>query len=163
MVIGVKSTAIKFGDSTKTWLMGFTGLISSGLLSTGYLCAQTWPYYVGVALFTTHLVHQVSAQLMLPVLYIFRKSLAWSSSIYKYFVLLHHKVHTQVRWVVCKLFNFAYACVALWKIFNNCRYLVTADKCDCVFRFTPLTWKILKVVDINFVQIETWDSCFGCW
>jgi 4-hydroxybenzoate polyprenyltransferase len=57
--IGVKSTAIKFGDHTKYWLAGFTSVLTTGLLTTGFLCDQTWPYYLGVGIFTAHLGHQI--------------------------------------------------------------------------------------------------------
>jgi len=62
MLIGVKSTALKFGDQTKPWLTGFgTGMVSL-LGLTGLLCDQTWPYYTALGLTASHLAHQVGKQ-----------------------------------------------------------------------------------------------------
>merc|ERR1711874_520958 len=47
IVLGIKSTALKFGDNTK-------------LLLTGYICEQTWPYYTAVALVAMQLARTVS-------------------------------------------------------------------------------------------------------
>ena len=60
MLVGVKSTALKLGDKTKPWLMGFSSLMLSGLTATGYLCEQTWPYYLAVTATGAHLWYQVS-------------------------------------------------------------------------------------------------------
>jgi 4-hydroxybenzoate polyprenyl transferase len=57
--IGVKSTALRFGENTHMWLSGFTSVLTAGLVTTGLMCDQTWPYYVGVSLFTAHLGHQI--------------------------------------------------------------------------------------------------------
>ena len=35
IVLGIKSTALKFGDSTKSWLTVFASTMSSSLLVTG--------------------------------------------------------------------------------------------------------------------------------
>ncbi|KAK5969713.1 hypothetical protein GCK32_005406 [Trichostrongylus colubriformis] len=51
IMIGVKSTALRFGDKTKTWLCGFGTAAVAGLGLTGYIAEQTWPYYL--ALFGT--------------------------------------------------------------------------------------------------------------
>ncbi|XP_052780276.1 4-hydroxybenzoate polyprenyltransferase, mitochondrial-like isoform X1 [Mya arenaria] len=59
MLIGVKSTALKFGDNTKPWLAGFGSGMISLLALTGHLCDQTWPYYTGVAITAAHLAHQL--------------------------------------------------------------------------------------------------------
>ncbi|XP_046330383.2 4-hydroxybenzoate polyprenyltransferase, mitochondrial-like isoform X1 [Haliotis rufescens] len=59
MLIGVKSSALKLGDQTKPWLAGFSSLMVSGLTLSGYLCDQTWPFYVGVAATAAHLTHQL--------------------------------------------------------------------------------------------------------
>ncbi|KAK3103236.1 hypothetical protein FSP39_017732 [Pinctada imbricata] len=59
MLIGVKSTALKFGDDTKKWLSGFGIVMVSGLVSTGVMCDQTWPYYLGVTITASHLAHQI--------------------------------------------------------------------------------------------------------
>ncbi|KFD54026.1 hypothetical protein M514_05045 [Trichuris suis] len=59
LAIGVKSTAIKFGDRTKTYLAGFGSLMTGCLLVTGAICDQTWPYYLGVGLATAQLSWQI--------------------------------------------------------------------------------------------------------
>ena len=59
MLIGVKSTALKFGDKTKFWLSGFGTIMIGGLTMTGLACDQTWPYFTGVALTAAHIAHQV--------------------------------------------------------------------------------------------------------
>jgi len=57
--IGVKSTALKFGDNTKQWLMGFASGVSGGLAVAGAMCHQPWLYFAGVGIVSAHLVHQV--------------------------------------------------------------------------------------------------------
>ncbi|KAJ8301373.1 hypothetical protein KUTeg_020360 [Tegillarca granosa] len=59
MLIGVKSTALKFGDNTKPWLTGFASTMITGITLTGYLCEQTWPFYSGVAITAAHIAHQI--------------------------------------------------------------------------------------------------------
>jgi 4-hydroxybenzoate polyprenyltransferase len=59
MLIGVKSTALKFGDQTKVWLTGFGTAMVSLLVLTGKMCDQTWPYYSAVSLTAAHIAHQV--------------------------------------------------------------------------------------------------------
>ncbi|VDM83103.1 unnamed protein product [Strongylus vulgaris] len=49
IMIGVKSTALRFGDNTKLWLSGFGAATVGGLFLTGHLAEQTWPYYVALA------------------------------------------------------------------------------------------------------------------
>lgn len=58
-LIGVKSTAIRFGSDTKYWLSGFSVGMISNLLLTGFLTSQTWPFYVSVAAVATHFAHQI--------------------------------------------------------------------------------------------------------
>jgi len=60
IVLGIKSTALKFGDSTKSWLAFFASTMTSSLLATGYVCDQTWPYYSAVTLVSLHLARQIS-------------------------------------------------------------------------------------------------------
>ncbi|XP_055958269.1 4-hydroxybenzoate polyprenyltransferase, mitochondrial isoform X2 [Patella vulgata] len=59
MLIGVKSTALKLGDNTKPWLVGFSTITIGGLSLSGFLCDQTWPFYLGVSAMTAHLAHQI--------------------------------------------------------------------------------------------------------
>ena len=60
VLAGVKSTAVRLGDSTKIWLSGFSAVMAAGLTTTGFMCHQTWPYYAGVSLMSASLAHQVS-------------------------------------------------------------------------------------------------------
>jgi 4-hydroxybenzoate polyprenyltransferase len=60
VLLGIKSTAIKFGENTKIWLSGFSAMMVSGLLVTGVQCDQTWPYYVSVGFVAAHLGTQVN-------------------------------------------------------------------------------------------------------
>ncbi|EDV91405.1 GH17422 [Drosophila grimshawi] len=57
--IGVKSTALRFGENTKVWLSGFTGAMLTGLSAAGYACDQTLPYYGAVGIVGAHLVQQI--------------------------------------------------------------------------------------------------------
>ncbi len=60
IVLGIKSTALKFENDTKFWLSGFATSMTSSLLVTGYVCDQTWPYYTAVGLIAAHLARQVA-------------------------------------------------------------------------------------------------------
>lgn len=57
--LGIKSTAIKFGDDTKLWLSGFGTSMIGGLVLSGLNCSIAWPYYVSVAAVGYHLASQV--------------------------------------------------------------------------------------------------------
>jgi len=57
--IGVKSTTMLFGESTKMVLAGFSACMMSGILATGLLSDQTWPYYTAAGLVGAHLTWQV--------------------------------------------------------------------------------------------------------
>ncbi|XP_053995623.1 4-hydroxybenzoate polyprenyltransferase, mitochondrial [Hylaeus anthracinus] len=59
IIIGIKSTALKFGDRTKMYLSGFSSTMITGLLTSGILTAQTWPYYTAVGLVGSHLGNQI--------------------------------------------------------------------------------------------------------
>lgn len=59
VLLGIKSTAIKFGEKTKLWLSGFSATMISGLVATGLQCNQTWPYYTSVGLVAAHLATQL--------------------------------------------------------------------------------------------------------
>ncbi|KAK8933693.1 hypothetical protein KSP39_PZI015900 [Platanthera zijinensis] len=43
--VGVKSTALKFGSSTKSWITGFGATCISCLTISGYNAELAWPYY----------------------------------------------------------------------------------------------------------------------
>ncbi|XP_037945083.1 4-hydroxybenzoate polyprenyltransferase, mitochondrial-like [Teleopsis dalmanni] len=57
--IGIKSTALKFGENTKLWLSGFTASMLSGLTAAGMACDQTLPYYAAVGIVGAHLTQQI--------------------------------------------------------------------------------------------------------
>uniref|UniRef100_H3AS40 4-hydroxybenzoate polyprenyltransferase, mitochondrial n=1 Tax=Latimeria chalumnae TaxID=7897 RepID=H3AS40_LATCH len=59
VLVGVKSTALRFNEQTKQWLAGFSAAMLAGLTLTGINCGQTLPYYAAVAAIGTHLAHQV--------------------------------------------------------------------------------------------------------
>ncbi|XP_053317688.1 4-hydroxybenzoate polyprenyltransferase, mitochondrial [Spea bombifrons] len=59
VIVGVKSTALRFNEQTKQWLSGFSGAMLTGLTLTGLSCDQTLPYYTAVALIGAHLAHQI--------------------------------------------------------------------------------------------------------
>lgn len=59
ILLGIKSTAIRFGDHTKLWLSGFSTAMIGGLITSGVVCGQTWPYYSAVGLISGHLAHQI--------------------------------------------------------------------------------------------------------
>jgi 4-hydroxybenzoate polyprenyltransferase len=60
ILIGIKSTALRFGENTDKWLTGFyCGTI--GLIAvSGYLSGLGWAFYVGLGLAAAHLVWQVT-------------------------------------------------------------------------------------------------------
>ncbi|OXB55233.1 hypothetical protein ASZ78_001067 [Callipepla squamata] len=59
IIIGVKSTALKFKEDTKQWLSGFSTAMVSSLCVAGMNCDQTFPYYSAVAAIGAHLAHQI--------------------------------------------------------------------------------------------------------
>uniref|UniRef100_A0A182QNK7 4-hydroxybenzoate polyprenyltransferase, mitochondrial n=1 Tax=Anopheles farauti TaxID=69004 RepID=A0A182QNK7_9DIPT len=59
LIIGIKSTALRFGDNTKLWLSGFTVAMVGNLIAAGLMCDQTWPYYTSIGLIGAHLAHQI--------------------------------------------------------------------------------------------------------
>ncbi|KRX13567.1 4-hydroxybenzoate polyprenyltransferase, mitochondrial [Trichinella nelsoni] len=54
-IIGLKSTALKFGDNTKPYLSLFGSSMITSLAITGLMTDQTWPYYVGLLLTSCHI------------------------------------------------------------------------------------------------------------
>jgi len=62
VLIGVKSTALLFGDQTKTWLTGFSAVMLSNLGLVGINSGQTWPYYAGLGAVAAHLAWQVNGR-----------------------------------------------------------------------------------------------------
>ncbi|KAJ6657479.1 hypothetical protein lerEdw1_002414 [Lerista edwardsae] len=59
LIIGVKSTALRFQEDTKQWLSAFSIMMLLGLTVTGVNCAQTFPYYAAVSTVGLHLAHQI--------------------------------------------------------------------------------------------------------
>ena len=57
VIIGMKSTAIKFGDQTDLCLSCFATTMLSSLAYCGYQTGQTWPYYLSLGAY-----HQLSKQ-----------------------------------------------------------------------------------------------------
>ncbi|XP_033326843.2 ubiquinone biosynthesis protein COQ2, mitochondrial [Megalopta genalis] len=58
-IVGIKSTALKFGDKTKIYLTGFGTTMIASLITSGIIVSQTWPYYTAVGLVSVHLVNQI--------------------------------------------------------------------------------------------------------
>ena len=61
VLIGVKSTALKFGDGTKPWLVGFYSITVILLAATGLLANLAWPFYSGLTLAALHLAWQIKS------------------------------------------------------------------------------------------------------
>lgn len=59
ILLGMKSTAIKFGEDTKFYLSGFGIVMILSLITSGILTTQTLPYYTAVGLIGTHIGNQV--------------------------------------------------------------------------------------------------------
>lgn len=58
--VGVKSTALHFGDDTKKYLSAFAVAGTSALCASGAYVGLDWPFYAGVATAASHLVWQIS-------------------------------------------------------------------------------------------------------
>ncbi len=58
-IVGIKSTAIKFGDRTKPWLAAFYSLAIVLLGTAGRLADLYWPFYVVLGAAAVHLVWQI--------------------------------------------------------------------------------------------------------
>jgi 4-hydroxybenzoate polyprenyltransferase len=61
VLIGVKSTALKFGNTTKAWVFMFYGGAIVLLAVAGAMAGLTWPFYVAMAAASGHLAWQVKA------------------------------------------------------------------------------------------------------
>ena len=57
--VGVKSTALRFGENTPLWLSGFSLAMIISLIAAGSAAQVSWPYYATVAATGAHLFHQV--------------------------------------------------------------------------------------------------------
>ena len=58
-LIGLKSTALRFGDRTKPWLVLFYALSLAGLVGAGWLAGAGAAFFAGLALGSAHLAWQV--------------------------------------------------------------------------------------------------------
>lgn len=59
--VGVKSTALRFGDSTKEWLTGFSAASITSLAVSGFNADLGWPYYASLAAASGHFAWQIYA------------------------------------------------------------------------------------------------------
>lgn len=59
ILLGIKSTAIKFGEDTKFYLSGFGIVMIASLVTCGILTSQTLPYYTAVGVIATHISNQI--------------------------------------------------------------------------------------------------------
>jgi len=59
-LIGVKSTALKFGRRTKPWLAGFYGATLALMLAAGLTAGLGWPYLLGLLGVAGHFAWQVA-------------------------------------------------------------------------------------------------------
>ncbi len=59
-LIGVKSTALKLGETTKTWLYLFYGTTAGLLILVGTSAHLSWLFYLGLAAAAAHLARQIS-------------------------------------------------------------------------------------------------------
>eukprot|EP00897_Mesotaenium_endlicherianum_P006492 jgi/Mesen1/5871/ME000299S04986 len=58
--VGVRSTALLFGEATPYWLAGFGASALSGLALAGYSASLGWPYYAALGAAGCHLAWQIS-------------------------------------------------------------------------------------------------------
>jgi 4-hydroxybenzoate polyprenyltransferase len=59
-LLGLKSTALKFGPRTKPWLTLFYGLTIILLAVAGAMAGAGWPFIIGLALGSLHLAWQIA-------------------------------------------------------------------------------------------------------
>jgi 4-hydroxybenzoate polyprenyltransferase len=53
-LIGVKSTALKLGEKTRSWLLVFYGFAIALLALCGFLAELAWPFYAALAMAALH-------------------------------------------------------------------------------------------------------------
>lgn len=58
-MLGLKSTALHLGDYPQKPLSIIAGLSTAGLAAAGYLADLSWPFYLGTAAVSTHLLWQI--------------------------------------------------------------------------------------------------------
>ncbi|XP_048849262.1 4-hydroxybenzoate polyprenyltransferase, mitochondrial-like, partial [Brienomyrus brachyistius] len=59
VLVGVRSTALRFQERTKPWLSGFSLAMLGGLVLAGVNAQQSLPYYAAVSVVAAHLANQV--------------------------------------------------------------------------------------------------------
>lgn len=59
-IIGLKSTALRFGETTKPWLTLFYSATVMLLAAAGLMAGAGWPFFMGLVLSSLHLVWQVT-------------------------------------------------------------------------------------------------------
>jgi 4-hydroxybenzoate polyprenyltransferase len=59
ILIGVKSTAIKFGEDSKLWISAFYVISLSLIGVSGYIISLAWPFYLGLVICAFQLTWQV--------------------------------------------------------------------------------------------------------
>jgi 4-hydroxybenzoate polyprenyltransferase len=59
ILIGVKSTALRFGKNTGKWVFWFYSGTISLLAFSGYLAGLGWAFYVGLSFAAVHLIWQI--------------------------------------------------------------------------------------------------------
>lgn len=59
--VGVKSTALYFGDNTRQWLTGFAALQTAAMLTTGYMAGCGMPFQIGVVAAALQQARQISS------------------------------------------------------------------------------------------------------
>jgi len=59
LLLGVKSTAIRFGDHTKSWLSAFAAASIASLAAAGFSANLSWPFYFSITLGAAHLAWQI--------------------------------------------------------------------------------------------------------
>ena len=58
-LIGVKSTALRFGQTTKRWLTGFYGATIAGFIAAGFLIDASAFYFLALTPAATHFIWQI--------------------------------------------------------------------------------------------------------
>ena len=61
ILVGVKSTALKFGKSTSKWLIGFYTSSLFLFLLAGILANLNWPFYLSLIIGSLHMVWQINS------------------------------------------------------------------------------------------------------
>ena len=66
-----------FGDKAKPILTGLSVVMMSGIVATGVMSGQTWPYYTAATLAGLHLAWQVNHMIIEPRLYVYKIQLTY--------------------------------------------------------------------------------------